>query len=205
MTFPNAKLICFAASPVYRFGHQTTWHANTKIPSTPPGISVAVTYPEFNEIPLGLVVLFYTVDHKLQFAWIFQIIPNIFCTMPACGACILYFKSHDDVIKWKHFSLYWPVNSPHKGQWRGALLFSVIFVCVWINGWVNNREAGDLRRHLTHDEVIVMCTEIQCIGAKWAPWCLKSSTNGLFVQQLAGAGYHQRKHHIFRHNFPLIK
>ena len=35
-------------------------------------------------------------------------------------------------------------NSPHKGQWCGALMFSLI--CVWINGWVNNREAGDLRR-----------------------------------------------------------
>ena len=37
-----------------------------------------------------------------------------------------------------------PVNSLHKGQWRGALMFSLI--CVWINGWANNREAGDLRR-----------------------------------------------------------
>ena len=41
----------------------------------------------------------------------------------------------------------WPVNSPHKGQWRGALMFSLI--CTWINGWVNNREAGDLRHHRT--------------------------------------------------------
>ena len=58
--------------------------------------------------------------------------------------------AHDDVIKWKHFPRYWPfvrgihrspVNSPHKGQSRGALMFSLI--CVWINGWVNNREAGD--------------------------------------------------------------
>ena len=46
-----------------------------------------------------------------------------------------------------------PVNSPHKGQWRGALLF---FICVWINGWVNNREAGDLRRHRGHCDVSVM-------------------------------------------------
>ena len=30
-----------------------------------------------------------------------------------------------------------PVNSPHKGQRRGALMFSLI--CAWINGWVNNR------------------------------------------------------------------
>ena len=43
--------------------------------------------------------------------------------------------THDDVIKWKHFPRYWPfvrgihrcpVNSPHKGQWRGALMLSVI-------------------------------------------------------------------------------
>ena len=45
-------------------------------------------------------------------------------------------------------------NSPHKGQWCGALMFSLI--CVWINGWVNNREAGDLRRYRAHYDVIVM-------------------------------------------------
>ena len=58
---------------------------------------------------------------------------------------------HDDVIKWKHFPRCWsfvqgihrsPVNSPHKGQWRGALMFSLI--------------AGDLRRHRAHYDVIVM-------------------------------------------------
>ena len=41
----------------------------------------------------------------------------------------------DDVIKWKHFPRYWPfvrgihrslVNSLHRGQWRGALMFSLI-------------------------------------------------------------------------------
>ena len=47
-----------------------------------------------------------------------------------------------------------PVNSPHKGQWRGALMFSLI--CAWINDWVNNREAGDFRRHRGHYDVIVM-------------------------------------------------
>ena len=70
---------------------------------------------------------------------------------------------HDDVIKWKHFPRYWPfvrgihrspVNSPHKGQWRGALMFSLI--CVWIHSWTNNREAGDLRRYCAHYDVIVM-------------------------------------------------
>ena len=58
---------------------------------------------------------------------------------------------------------YWPfvrgihrssVNSPHKGQWRGALMFSLI--CAWINDWVDNREAADLRRYRAHYDVIVM-------------------------------------------------
>ena len=47
-----------------------------------------------------------------------------------------------------------PVNSPNKGQWRGALMFSLI--CAWINGWINNREAGDLRRYCAHYDVTVM-------------------------------------------------
>ena len=35
--------------------------------------------------------------------------------------------------------------------------FDVCFlICVWINGWVNNREAGDLRRYRAHYDVIVM-------------------------------------------------
>ena len=51
-----------------------------------------------------------------------------------------------------------PVNSPHKGQWRGALMFSLI--CVWINDWVNNREAGDLRRYQAHYDVIIMVSRM---------------------------------------------
>ena len=46
------------------------------------------------------------------------------------------------------------MNSPHKGQWRGALIFSLIWT--WINSWVNNPEVGDLRRHRAHCEVSVM-------------------------------------------------
>ena len=48
-----------------------------------------------------------------------------------------------------------PVNSPHKGQWRGALMFSLIYA--WINDWGNNHEAGDLRRQRGHYDVSVMC------------------------------------------------
>ena len=38
-----------------------------------------------------------------------------------------------------------PLLIPHKGQWRKALMYSLI--CAWINDWANNRGAGDLTRH----------------------------------------------------------
>ena len=70
-------------------------------------------------------------------------------------------QDHDYVIKWKHFPRFWPFacgkftgqNTPHKSQWLGAFLFSLI--CAWTNGWVNNRDAGDLRHYRTHYDVNV--------------------------------------------------
>ena len=41
-----------------------------------------------------------------------------------------------------------------QGQWLGALMFSLIYT--WINGWANNGEAADLRRHRAHYDVTVM-------------------------------------------------
>ena len=98
--------------------------------------------------------------------WIRSSLDNT-CTLHTPRPCPLV---HDDVIKWKHIPRNWPsvrgihrspVNSPRKGQWRGALMFSLI--CVWINDWVNNRGAGDLRRYRTHCDVNVMCNSL-------APW-----------------------------------
>ena len=79
--------------------------------------------------------------------------------------------SHHDVIKWKHFPRYWPfvrgihrspVNSPRIGQWRGALMFTLIYA--QIKGWVNNREAGDLRRYRGHNDVTVISLWIHGTG-----------------------------------------
>ena len=90
-----------------------------------------------------------------------QIPINIFVWNPQ--SLVEISLSHDDVIKWKHFPRYWPflrgihwspVNSPHKGQWRGALMFSLIYA--WINGWVNNDEAGDLIHHRANYDVTVL-------------------------------------------------
>ena len=70
---------------------------------------------------------------------------------------------YDDIIKWKHFPHNWPfvrgihrsqVNSPHKDQWCGALMFSLIGT--QINSWVKNGKAGDWRRHRTHYDIIVV-------------------------------------------------
>ena len=89
---------------------------------------------------------------------------NRFVLLCFVSVIVMYLWDHDDVINWKHFPRYWPfvrgihrspVNSPHKGQWRGALMFTLI--CVWINGCVNNGEAGDLRRYCAHYGVTVMC------------------------------------------------
>ena len=52
-----------------------------------------------------------------------------------------------------------PVNSLHKGQWRGSLMLSL--VCARINGRINNLDAGDLIRHRAHYDAIVM------IGSCW--------------------------------------
>ena len=72
---------------------------------------------------------------------------------------------HEDFMKWKHFPYdwpfawgnhRWPMDSPHEGQWRGALVFSLM--CAWKkqNGWANNRDASELSRHSAHYDITVM-------------------------------------------------
>ena len=91
---------------------------------------------------------------------------------------------HDDVIKWKRCARCWPfvrgihrspVNSPHKGQRWGALMFSLI--CTWTNSWGNNGDAGDLRHHLADYDVILMiygfvelCRAVTSISFEGIPW-----------------------------------
>ena len=100
---------------------------------------------------------------------------------------------HKSMSWWRHqmdiFSRYWPfvrgihrssVNSPHKGQWRGALMFSLI--CAWINGWVNNHEAGDLGRHNAYYDVTVMWNG----GLFSLAWPLNYTIN---LEQKATAGH----------------
>ena len=89
-----------------------------------------------------------------------------------------------DSLWWRHqmvtFSASWrfvrgihrsPVNILHKGQWRGALQFSLI--CTWTNACVNSRDAGELRRHRTHYGVTLMLLN----PCKHATTCQNSGLN----------------------------
>ena len=75
------------------------------------------------------------------------------CVLLEIKLATYYYYYTDDVIKWKHFPRYWPfvsgiyrppVNSPHKGQWSIALMFSL------------NRKSGDLRRYRSHYDATVL-------------------------------------------------
>ena len=97
--------------------------------------------------------------------------PRFDCALLGCGCVIdTYMMNWIHAPRWRHqieaFSALLafargihrpPVNSPHKGQWRGASVFSLI--CAWINGWVNTREAGYLRRYRAYYDVTVMQTQ----------------------------------------------
>ena len=48
-------------------------------------------------------------------------------------------------------------------------MFSLI--CAWINGLVNNGEAGDLRRHSAHFDVAVMYCGLNALGTGDDIWC----------------------------------
>ena len=76
----------------------------------------------------------------VSWSW-FTWVTNVIQVHDVCHRMAFYtptltsWQFHDDVITWKHFPRYWPsvrgihrspVNSPHKGQWRGALMFSLI-------------------------------------------------------------------------------
>ena len=71
----------------------------------------------------------------------------------------------------------------HKGQWRGALMFSLI--CTRINGGVNNREAGDLGRHRAHYDVIVMVkSKRDALSTELGLFCIKRPNSSALALEL---------------------
>ena len=90
----------------------------------------------------------------------------------------------DDVTKWKYFPRHWPfvrgihrspVNSPHKGQWRGALMFSLI--CVWLRkqswGWWFETLSCPLWRHY-NDESYTVWNQYVYVSYRWYKYWVDS-------------------------------
>ena len=122
-----------------------------------------------NEVNIALVSMIqWTFTISMWFFYSTLKRPLTDCLWGPCVECIFFSLKcqqcfHDDVIKWKHFSCYWrfvrgihrwPVNIPHRSQWSGALMLSLI--CTQTNDWVNDWDAGDLRCHRAHYDVTVM-------------------------------------------------
>ena len=176
----NGNVISVSGSKFFTSLHLPHYISNvitfaTILVGSPPGIRFCrchnrcpVGYYEIKQTTSRILVMFQSYVYFQHFgwptfAWCDHDLENVY------GIAGLFL--HDDVIKWKHFPRYWPfvreikqstVNSPHTVQWRGALVFP--FISAWINGWVNNGEAGDLRRHRANYDVIVMrrTTDLWC-------------------------------------------
>ena len=104
--------------------------------------------------------------------------------------------NHDDVIKCKHFPRNLPcvrgihrspVNSPHRGHWRGALMFSLICTLIerlskqsW--GWWSETLSRPLWRHC--NEMCSTCLEICTQFCAW--FCFASSLLDVFVNIFEG-------------------
>ena len=120
---------------------------------------------------------------------------------------LLSFKESWCRHQMKTFPGYWPlvggihrypVNSTHKGQWRGALMFSLIYG--WTNGWVNTRGASDLRRHRAHYNIIVMMFRHIVYLSVWFQTTLfhNAGTNLVFQYCLLLSGWKEWCNWYFR-------
>ena len=89
--------------------------------------------------------------------------------------------------------------------------FDVFFDLPWINGWVNNGEAGDLRRYRAHYDVIVMDAFVMLAHyRKWRPRLSKlpSLCKKQFIQlvsTVALKGHHYISFSLHYINFDLCE
>ena len=66
-----------------------------------------------------------------------------------------------------------PVTSEFPSQRPVTRSFDFFFICARINGWANNRKAGDLGRHSAHYDVSVMCNQhTVCSNELYINWCI---------------------------------
>ena len=117
-----------------------------------------------------------------------------------------YFLNHDDVIEWKLFRVTGPLCGEFTGhRWiphtkaSDAELWYFLLISAWINGWVNNRGAGDLRRHRAHYDVIVMHFSNRSIRLKY------DNRKSWLTQRLTFEIKKHRLYHKYQININQVK
>ena len=102
-------------------------------------------------------------NSRIRYELMIEILLKLFCPNFDFNQAVILHMTMMMSSNGNIFPRYWPfvreihrppVNSPPRGQWRGAFMFPLIFA--WINGWENNREADDLSHHRAHYDVTVM-------------------------------------------------
>ena len=99
-----------------------------------------------------------------QLSVVNKIFPLRKCMMLCCATRLLYHISFVAIIRVMMTSSNGNIFRFTGHLWRRALMFSLI--CTRLNGWVNNREAGDFRRHPTQYDAIVMVVATKRIEAQ---------------------------------------
>ena len=136
------------------FGHQWGDSSNIFMCDTVTSENCEVFYQQFPLVTVSLMKIIGESPHSWTKKLLFMLGHTLFCVQISNHFVVSAWTKqmtfpHDEIIKWKHFPCYWPivrgihrspVNSPHKGQCHGALMFSMI--CAWTNSWVNNQDVG---------------------------------------------------------------
>ena len=112
-----------------------------------------------------------TGEHSLHISWRCTHLLHLYFLfswwrhqIETCSASLAFVRGIHRWLRANHRS---PMKSPYTDQWRGAFMFSLI--CPWTNGWVNNQDAGELKRHRSHYDVTVMWCRIVILwfGLPW--------------------------------------
>ena len=86
-------------------------------------------------------------------------------------------------------------NSPVTGEFPAQMpvtpsldVWCYLLICIWTNGWVNNRDAGDLRRYRAHYDVRVMWGMLRhwtlCVYSPKRAHSLRWRHNGTIASQI---------------------
>ena len=115
-------------------------------------------HPGANELNINLeITLFFTlvsrawITLKRRASFIVTLLLVMFWVRIGCILSVPV-ETADMMTSWKHFPLYWPfVQGNHWSipltKASDAELWCFLLICAWTNGWVNNRDASDLRRN----------------------------------------------------------